>query len=99
MLCLDPINFGIAAEKITKSLKQRGLFFLALNEPSPLGHHESESYTEIMGQKMYSRPYTEDEIRKVFSRLNMKIIKIERESVNSKAYGKEFSLLVLMEKQ
>jgi hypothetical protein len=34
------------------SFSFRGFFFLALNEPSPQGHHESESPTEIMGQKM-----------------------------------------------
>lgn len=99
MLCLDPKNFEIAAKKAVKSLKQGGFFFLALNEPPPNGHNEADSYTEIMGQKMYSRPYTEDEIRAVFSKLNMKIIKVEREVVSSEAYGKEYSLLVLMQKQ
>jgi SAM-dependent methyltransferase len=97
MLCLDPKNFEIAAKKAIKSLKRGGFFFLTLNEPPP-GHNEDENYTEIMGQKMYSRPYTEDEIRKVFSKLNMKIIKVKRETVSSKAYGKEYMLLVLMQK-
>ncbi|MEA2037834.1 MAG: class I SAM-dependent methyltransferase [Nanoarchaeota archaeon] len=96
MLCLDPKNFEIAAKKAVKSLKQGGFFFLALNEPPP-GHKEEENYTKIMGQEMYSRPYTEDEIRKVFSEL--KIIKVEREIVGSKAYGIEYTLLVLMQKQ
>jgi SAM-dependent methyltransferase len=99
MLCLDPKNFEIAAKRAVRSLKRGGFFFLALNEPSPEGHDEAENYTEIMGQKMYSRPYTEDEIRAVFSKLNMKIIKVERETASSKAYGTEYSLLVLMQKQ
>ena len=99
MLCLDPENFKIAAKKAVKSLKRGGFFFLALNEPAPEGHDESENYTEIMGQKMYSRPYTEDEVRKVFAELNMKIIKVARENVSSKAYGDEYTLLVLMQKQ
>jgi len=97
MLCLDPKNFEIAAKKAVKSLKRGGFFFLALNEP-PSGHKEEENYTEIMGQKMYSRPYAENEIRTVFSKLNMKIIKIDREIVRSKAYGKEYALLILMQK-
>ena len=99
MLCLNPVNFRKAAKKAVKSLKQGGVFFLALNEPSLCIHDEAENYTKIMGQNMYSRPYTEDEIRKVFSKYKMKIIKVERETVSSKAYGNEHTLLVLMKKQ
>ena len=99
MLCLDPNNFEIAAKKAVKSLKRGGFFFLALNEPPSEGHDDAENYTEIMGQKMYSRPYTENEIRAVFSKLNMKILKVERETVTSEAYGDESTLLVLMQKQ
>jgi len=99
MLCLDPKNFKIAAKRAVKSLKRSGFFFLALNEPAPEGHDESENYTEIMGQKMYSRPYTEDEVREVFEKLNMRIVKVARETVSSKEYGDEYTLLVLMQKQ
>lgn len=99
MLCLDPNNFEIAAEKAIKSLKKNGFFFLALNEPGPNGHDEAENYTEIINQKMYSRPYTEEEIKKVFSKFNMKIIEIARETVYSKEYGDEHTLLVLMQKK
>lgn len=98
MLCLDPKNFGIAATKAVKSLRHGGFFLLALNEPSPEGHDEDENYTEIMGQRMYSRPYTEEEIRTVFSGLGMDVIKVGRETVMSKAYGIEHTLLVLMQK-
>lgn len=99
MLCLDPVNFKIAAQKAVKSLKQNGYFFLSLNEPPPEGHIEKENYTEIMGQKIYSRPYTENEIRDIFSKLNMKIIKVAREILESKDYGKEYALFVLMQKK
>jgi len=99
MLCLDPKNFKIAAKKAVESLKKGGFFFLALNEPGPGGHDESENYTEIMGKKMYSRPYTEEEVRDVFSKLNMRIIKVARETVSSEEYGDEHTLLVLMQKK
>ena len=99
MLCLDQKNFRISVKKGVKALKQGGVFFLALNEP-PFGvNNEAENYTKIMGQKMYSRPYNEDEIRKVFSKFKMKIIKVDRETVSSKVYGDEHTLLVLMQKQ
>lgn len=52
-----------------------------------------------MGQQMYSRPYTEDEVRDVFEKLGMKIVEVARETVSSKAYGEEYTLLVLMQKQ
>lgn len=95
MLCLDPRNFAIAATKAVHSLKTGGLFFLAINEPAP-GH--SENIVEILGQKMYSRPYTEKEVRQVFEKRNMKILTVAREKVHSKAYGDEYTLLVLMQK-
>lgn len=98
MLCLDPDNFNIAAQKAVKALKQGGWLFLALNEPAPQGHDESENFTEIMGEKMYSRPYTEQEIRAVFEPLHMKIVHVARETVRSEAYGDEYTLLVLMQK-
>lgn len=99
MLCLDPKNFKIAAKKVVKSLKKDGLFFLALNEKGLKEHNESDNYTEIMGQKMYSRPYSEEEVRNVFEALKMKILKVIRETNTSKAYGEEYSLLILMQKQ
>ncbi len=97
MLCLDPKNFKIAAKRAVKSLKRGGFFFLALNEPPPR-HREDENYTEIMGQKMYSRPYTEKESREVFSKLGMEIIKVEKETVSSKAYGTEHTIIAIMQK-
>ena len=91
-------NFEIAARKAVNSLKQGGFFFLAFNEPHPAWHNECENYAEIMGQKIYSRPYTIDEVKEVFAELNMKIIKVARETVSSKAYGEEHTLLVFMKK-
>jgi SAM-dependent methyltransferase len=99
MLCLDVKNFKKTAHKVSNALKKNGLFLLVLNEPPPEGHKEKESYTEIMGQKMYSRPYTENEIKDIFGKHNMEIISVEREIVVSEAYGKEDTLLVLMQKK
>ena len=98
MLCLDPENFRIAAEKVAKSLKANGIFMITLNEPSENGHEEHESITQIMDETIYSRPYSEQEIRSVFSDLNLKIISIEHEVAYSEEYGNENTLLILMEK-
>ncbi|MFT4309685.1 MAG: class I SAM-dependent methyltransferase [Candidatus Woesearchaeota archaeon] len=99
MLCLDPDSFRIAAIKAVNALRRRGLLFLALNEPPPKGHDDKENITIIMGQEMYSRPYTLEEVRDVFENIGMSIIKIARETVSSEAYGDEHTLIVLMRKE
>ncbi|MBU1683146.1 class I SAM-dependent methyltransferase [Patescibacteria group bacterium] len=98
MLCLDPSNFKKTAKKIYRALKSGGFFLITLNEPPPNGHNEEENITEIMGQKIYSRPYTEEEIREIFSGYKMKFVKVGREIMVSDKYGKEYSLLILMQK-
>ena len=97
MLCLNPEDFKKTAAKVSKALKKGGYFLLVLNE-SPEKHKENESYVRIMGQKMYSRPYTEKEIKMIFKKYNLKIVKVDRETIFSKNYGKEYSLLILMKK-
>jgi len=97
MLCLNPQDFKKTAGKISKALKKGGYFLLVLNEPQKR-HKEKESYVKIMGQKMYSRPYSEEEIKKIFKKYNMKIVRVSREIIFSKNYGKEHSLLILMKK-
>jgi SAM-dependent methyltransferase len=98
MLCLDPKNFRKAAQRISNAVREGGYLLLSLNEPPGGGHKESESFTETMGQKMYSRPYSEDEIRETFGRYCMKIMRLERETVISKEYGKEYTLITLLRK-
>jgi len=100
MLCLDPENFKKTARKISNGLKKNGLFLLFLNEPHPKKEHdEKENYTEIMGQKIYSRPYTEDEIRNIFNKCDMEILTAKRETITSDEYGEEYTLLLLMQKK
>ncbi|MAG61122.1 hypothetical protein CL619_05015 [archaeon] len=99
MLCLTPGLFEKTARKIAKALKQKGLFSLGLNEAGPKGHNESEDITEIMGQEIYSRPYSEKEIKDIFLPLKMKIISVNRQTIHSEEYGEEYSLVILMQKQ
>jgi SAM-dependent methyltransferase len=98
MLCLNPKDFKRTASKISTALKKGGYFLLVLNERIKK-HKEKESYVKIMNQKMYSRPYTEKEIRRIFKNYNMKTIKVDREIIFSKNYGKEHSLLMLLKKE
>ena len=96
MLCLDKYNFGIASRKIVDALKVNGHFLLFLNEPPPKGHKERENVTEILGEKMFSRPYTEEEVIEFFP--DLKIVKTERQTITSKMYGKEYTLLMMFKK-
>ena len=47
------------------------------------------------GQRLYSRPYSEEEIRKMFP---MKVLKVGWETIRSKEYGEEKSLIVIFQK-
>ncbi|MFX0211557.1 MAG: hypothetical protein ACFFDT_36605, partial [Candidatus Hodarchaeota archaeon] len=98
MLCLDPENFRLTSSKIYEALKIGGYFLLFLNEPGPEGHREEENLTTVLGEPMYSRPYTEDEIRKFFTK-GMEFIRVEREIATTSEYGKEYTLLILMKKK
>jgi hypothetical protein len=94
---LDPDNFKKTAAKVTISVKKGGFFLLSLNEPS-LDHIDGDNITCIMGEELYSRPYTESEVREIFSKLGMNVLIVDREIIESKEYGKEYCLMVLMQK-
>ncbi len=94
MICLDVKNFKKSSRKIAAALKPGGFFFLALNEPSSSG---DGGFEKVIGQRMYVRSYTEKEIRFIF-KSGLKVLKVERDVVVSKTYGKEHSLLILMQK-
>jgi SAM-dependent methyltransferase len=126
MICLRPHDFFVAAMKIVKALKENGLLFIAINEPSP-GHLNHENVFNIwrrirtnnplegilreirrrtrfvgafpvMGKLVYSSPYTELEVRDAFCRIGMKMLRLERKLIWSKAYGNEHMLITFMQK-
>ena len=68
MLCLNPDNYKKTAAKVARSLKKGGFFLLSLNEPSP-DHIDGDNVAELIGEKLYSTPYTESEIREIISSL------------------------------
>lgn len=97
MLCLDPKKFDKTSQKISKALKKDGYFFIALNEPTKK-YEEKDYYTIIDGQTIYSRPYSQEEITNTFSKYSMDIVLAERQINNSKMYGKEHCLIMLLKK-
>jgi SAM-dependent methyltransferase len=90
MLLLSPDLFKETAKRVYHALVDGGVFFLALNEPvGVLEDTESEAYTNIMGQDMYSRAYTVDEIEEIFQPLGFTQISFNRVIHVSEEFGEE----------
>jgi SAM-dependent methyltransferase len=93
LLCLDHDMFMLACGKIFLALKPLGYCFIALNEGV---HRDSDTLTRIFGQLVYSRVYSEAEIREAFSQ--MRVIRLGRGVVESSMYGRERSIVLLLQK-
>lgn len=90
MLLLDPPRFKNVAQKIVNSLKKRCMFYLSLNEPNEEDSNvDEEAVVEIMGETMYSRAYTREEVLEVFVPMNMKLLRFQRQVIISKEFGEE----------
>ncbi len=99
MLLLSSQLFKDVAKRVVKSLKGRGLFYLSLNEPRVKDADLDEDVIcEIMGETMYSRAYTEEEILNVFSPLGLKCLKIYREVQSSEEFGVEYMIVFVFQK-
>ena len=90
MLLLSPDLFKETASRVYSALVDGGYFYLSLNEP--VGESEdpdSEVYVNIMGQDMYSRAYTVEEVEGVFQPLGFSLVKFNREVQVSEEFGEE----------
>ncbi len=100
MLLLDPPRFKDVARRIACSLKKKGLLYLALNEPSESGVNvDDDVIVEIMGEKMYSRPYTKEEMLETFIPLGMELLKFNRELQSTEIFGIEHSTFYIFQKE
>jgi len=101
MLLLNPQLFKDVGKRIVKSLKNNGLFYLALNEPREEGGNldDDDVIVNILGEKMYSRAYTEEEIITIFTSLGLNLLKIHREIISSKEFGIEHCIRFLFKKK
>jgi hypothetical protein len=78
------------------ALKPHGLLFVALNEGEP-GHDDDAHWSTILGERMYSRPYTEPEVRAAFAAASLNVVRIERDAIETPEYGTERSLIVWLQ--
>lgn len=97
LLGLTPPEFEIMAGKITRSLRPGGAVLVALNEPDSDEDQDATSISTIGGHHMYSRTYTEAEVRLAFS--DLEIVSVERGDVTSSFYGKEKCLCIILAKE
>ncbi|NVM38251.1 MAG: class I SAM-dependent methyltransferase [Candidatus Lokiarchaeota archaeon] len=90
MLLLNPQLFKETAKRIVQGLKKGGIFYLCINGPWIEGADlDKDVIIEFKGEKMYSRPYSKEEILNIFVPLGMKLLKFEKEIITSETWGKE----------
>jgi SAM-dependent methyltransferase len=99
MLLLSPEMLKEVAIRVANSLKQEGMFYISLNEPAVKNADlDKNLICEIMGETMYSRAYTENEIFNIFSLLGLKHLKTHHEILNSEEFGTENMLVMIFKK-
>ncbi|MFX0100970.1 MAG: class I SAM-dependent methyltransferase [Candidatus Hodarchaeota archaeon] len=99
MLQLDPTSFKQAAARLTSALNNGGLLYMSLNEPGPEPFDvDGEVIVEIMGEVMYSRAYTRDEVLDAFRPLSMVLVKFRKKTITSKEFGKEYMMEFVFKK-
>jgi SAM-dependent methyltransferase len=90
MLLLNPELFKLTAKRIVKAIKRKGIFYLCLNGPWKEGADlDDDVIIEFKGKKMYSRPYSKEEILDILVPLGMELLKFENEIITSETWGRE----------
>ncbi|UCH57603.1 MAG: class I SAM-dependent methyltransferase [Candidatus Bathyarchaeota archaeon] len=99
MLLLDPPRFWDVSRRVAESLREGGVFYLVLNEPWKEGEDvDGDVFVEIMGEEMYSRGYTLDEVMGAFEPLGMERIGFHREVHVTEEFGEEHVVEFLFRK-
>ena len=99
MLLLSPEMFLETAKRIHAALKTGGLFYLSLNEPpNHFDDPDEDVYVNVMGQDMYSRAYTVEEVEAIFTGLGFTRISFHREIQCSEEFGEEHVIEFIYQK-
>jgi SAM-dependent methyltransferase len=98
MLLLRPANFRTVATKIGLALRDGGLCYVSLNEQSGMRQPDEKDVEEILGQTMYSRGYTKQEVLDSFAKPAMKPILFRRQTISSAEFGIEHMMEFVFEK-
>ena len=99
MLLLSPEILKDVVKRVVKSLKANGLFYISLNEPRvKTADLDKDVICEIMGETIYSRAYTEEEIIEICSPQSLKWLKTHRENLSSEEFGIEHMMVMVFKK-
>ncbi len=99
MLLLDPPRFREVARRIFRSLRRGGVLYLVLNEPWDGDVDvDATAMVEIMGEMMYSRAYTVEEVREAFLPMGMDEIRFQRYIKRTEVFGEEHVMEFLFRK-
>ena len=100
MLLLTPKMFRETAKRVHSALVREGYFYLSLNEPiNPSVEFDSDVFVNIMGQDMYSRAYSVEEVESVFLPLGFNVVKFHRVTQVSPEFGEEHVLEYIFQKE
>ena len=100
MLLLSPDMFKETASRVHSALVDGGHFYLALNEPASISDDpDSDVIVNIMGQDMYSRAYTVQEIESVFKPLGFSLVRFNRDIEVSEEFGEEHVIEFIYQKK
>ncbi len=91
---LYPSAFLSVTESCTKNLKRKGLFYISLNEPKT----NRGDYAVVMGEKMFFKDYSEEELTAVFKKLGMVKLAVEHSVEESETFGREYKLEIIFKK-
>ncbi len=92
---LSPSSFLKVTELCSKILKHDGLFYLSLNE-SKTKHGD---YAVFMGERMFFRDYSEEELTSVFNRNRLIKLAVDRSIEDSETFGREYMLEMIFRKK
>jgi hypothetical protein len=99
MLLLPPDLFKETASRVCSALVEGGYFYLSLNEPASVSDDpDSDAFVNIMGQDMYSRAYTVEEVESIFLPLGFSPVKFNRYIHFSEEFGEEHVIEFIYQK-
>ena len=100
MLLLPPELFRETASRIRSALVEGGCLYLSLNEPASVSDDpDSDAFVNVMGQDMYSRAYTVEEVEDVFQPLGFSLVKFNRVIQVSEEFGEEHVIEFIYQKK
>ena len=92
---LDPNSFKHVISMCNTALKNDGFMYISLNEPT----ERKSDYVVFMGEKMFFKDYSENDLVNIFNKYGMKKIDIFRSVDYSETFGKECMIEMIFQKK